>query len=80
MRKFKKIDWFYAICAYFMTFGFIGVIFNALSVVMPWSVSIFIILYLAYWMIRYISDTKAAFFAQMEIMREKTEEDIKSWK
>lgn len=71
MRKFKKIDWFYAICAYFMTFGLVGIIFNALSVVMPWSISIFIILYLAYWMIRYVKDLKDAFFAHMEIMREK---------
>jgi len=77
MRKFKKIDWFYAICAYFMAFGLVGVIFNALSVVMPWSITIFIILYLTYWMIRYVKDLKDAFLIQMELLREKTEEDIK---
>jgi len=77
MRKFKKIDWFYAICAYFMAFGLVGVIFNALPLVMSWSISIFIILYLVYWMIRYVKDLKDAFFIQMEIYREQTEEDAK---
>lgn len=77
MRKFKKIDWFYAICSYFMVFGFVGIIFNALSIVMSWSVSIFIILYLAYWMIRYFIDMKNAFLIHMEILKEKTEEDMK---
>jgi hypothetical protein len=77
MKKFKKIDWFYAICAYFMMFGLIGILFNSISIVMPWSISIFIILYLVYWIIRYIKDMKDGFLIEMEIMKEQSKKDIK---
>lgn len=80
MRKFKKIDWFYAICAYFMMFGFIGVIFNVLPVVMPWSISTFIILYLIYWTIRYFIDMKDEFLIKMEMLEENIKEYIKKCK
>ena len=79
MRKFTKLDWFYMICAYFMSFGFVGIIFNSIPLIMPWSISIFIILYIAYWLIRYFIDMKDLFFIQMELLKEQTDEDIKKY-
>ena len=74
IKKFRKIDWFYAISAYFTAFLLVGFIFNSMTVVMSWSISIFIILYLAYWMFRYYRDMRDAFYIDMEIFRKKYKE------
>lgn len=73
MKKFKKIEWFLMIMSYFMAFLFVGMMFNSISVVMPWSISIFIILYFIYWFRILIIDLHDLVRARIELLKEKWE-------
>ncbi len=77
MRKFKIIDGIYAILAYFMIFLFLGMIFDAMPVLISYSISIFIILYLAYWIIRWIKDVIKYTFAEIELIQDDIKEKRK---
>jgi len=70
MRKFKKIDYFYAIALYFMLFIFVGAMFFAVLDVIAWSISIFLIVYIAYWSIIFIKNLAEYSFIIMELFEE----------
>jgi hypothetical protein len=77
MKRFTKLDVFYLIASYFMLFAFVGVIFNVVQMAIAWSISIFIILWCAYWFIRYCIDMYYYIDAMFELMKEEIKEKMK---
>jgi len=74
--KLSKLNIFYMIASYFMLFAFVGALFNVLVPAIAWSISIFIILWCAYWFIIYCIDM---YYFSVALM-EQIDEDLKELK
>ena len=68
-----KLQWFYAICLYFITFAFLGVILNEIVVITMWSISIFFVIYITYWLVQLVIGITQSISIQLEILKEELE-------
>ena len=71
--KISKANIFYIITTYFLLFLFVGIIFNVVQMAIAWSISIFIVLWLAFWYIVYCIDMYYYMKAHIELIMEELE-------
>jgi len=77
MRKFKKMDYFYAIMAYFILFIFIGIMFFPAMEVIAWSISIFLIVYLVLWTAILFKNIIQYTYTELELLKKEFTEKTK---